>query len=193
MLPQFALAAVAEFEPKDSFELGIIQSSESNQVVIGELANFPHTWEFVVTEKSFFKAQLSVRPDGNQRSSLILIKEEKRGVSEVGRRAGKNESWQEYQDDVSELRFTRSNELVAELSPGVYRIEVSSPKNEGQYRLDINQTADISYFQSLDQIFALHGYFGSGYLGTIVTWQVYLPIILLVLSAVWLYRRHKYA
>lgn len=192
ILPGFAFADYQQVVPETSFDLLTLSNPGGDELYYGELSHFPHTYQFLVTETMAFLAQVAVPPDGNQETSLIVIKEERRGVSEVGRRTGKTETWEVSTDSVSRLDFVRSTPLVATLEPGVYRLEVSSPDNTGKYLLQINQQPELSYFEEVSVIFKLHSFFGSGFLGTLVVPAVWIPlVVLLLIGCLWYWRKQK--
>lgn len=176
------LLAATQYDKATVFELETISNPTERSVFVGELKDFPHTYQFVVGDPFLFEAQVSVRPEGNTETSLIIIKEERRGVSEVDRRTGTTEVWSGYRDWPSGMKFQGSSILQAELEPGVYRLEVSSPDNSGRYRLDVGGVGStLSWWEAWQESVAMHRYFGVGSLGVVTTWPVLLLVVFLVL------------
>ena len=176
-----AVAAAATFvEPTNSSDVQVIEYHESGQYYYGELKGFPHTYQFVVEEPVQMSAEVLVRDRTSTNTSIIIIKEERRGVSEVDRRTGKDVSWEREKESVSNLRFWQTPELATELAPGVYRLEVSSPNNSGRYLLSLGTgSPEYSYFEQFSLAFSLHRYFGIGWVGVFGVWQVVLPFFIL--------------
>lgn len=180
LFPTIALAGFQLAAPQTGLDLITIDDVTEKQIFYGTLKNIPHTFEFTIKEETPFFTRVSIpKRNGDHKISLIVIKEERRGVSEVKRRTGQQETWTSYVDPISRIGFFYSAPIVANLGPGVYRVEVSSPDNVGKYRLDIGSgQQDLSYLESLKYVSATHRFFGIGLLGALIAPVVCVPLVL---------------
>lgn len=190
-------AEVVQVEQPSPFEITNLEGVSTERWFVGQLEDFPETFEFELTEPTVFKAQVMVpagTPDA-ERTSLITIKEVARGVEEVMRRTARSETWESFTDPVSGLEFIESNYYEDRLEPGVYRIEVSNPDNAGYYVLKLgNEEASRGYFGTIKDIKTLRAGLGLGPVGTYTNMHVIVPPLLLVtvlIGAWWLWRRRK--
>jgi len=126
-------------EPRNVSEIPKLETI-SGETIYGTLASFPHTFTFFVTEETPFSALVSMDSAEEAHDvSFLLVKEEKRGVSEVGRLYGKEITWTKKYDVWRAVTFTQGEEFSATLEPGVYKLEVSSPNNDRGYRLVLGE------------------------------------------------------
>ena len=126
-------------QPKDAFEIPVL-TKIAGETIYGQLENFPHTFTFGVAKETSFSMQVSMNAKSSVRDvSLILIKQEKRGVSEMGRVSGNKTTWLDSYDFLRAMPFTSSPRQTYTLSPGTYRLEVSSPENNRNYRLVLGE------------------------------------------------------
>lgn len=190
-LPLLAIAASVVSSPEKASVVLNIEQIEVPQEYFGKLKGFPHTYEFVVGNALPFKATVFVHDSEVQATdaSLIVVKEEKRGVSEVGRTKGKNEAWGQEYDSVLVESFKNGGYIESELQPGVYRLEVSSPNNDAAYRLVIG-TDKVSrgYFENIGVLFEVKSLLGSSKLSTLRSPLMYWPLgLILILGGVYIY------
>ncbi len=122
-------------QQESTFDIPTLKSVTS-ETIYGNLSGFPHTFTFAVSEETPFSMQVSMYAgDETKDVSLILIKQEKRGVSEVGRVSGKDVLWSAEYDIWRAISFAYAPKQSYTLQPGTYRLEVSSPENNRAYRL----------------------------------------------------------
>ena len=134
-----------------------VLTSVAGETIYGRLADFPHTFTFTMAEETPFSMQVSMSgKEVIKDVSLILVKQEKRGVSEVGRLEGKNTEWKESYNIARAITFAEGSELEYMLEPGTYKFEVSSPENNRGYRLVIGE-GDASIFKELSMIRTVFG------------------------------------
>jgi len=170
------------------YEIVPIESASPEEVsFLGTLENYPIMYEVTSEEAFTFKALL--RQPTNQVPepfSLLLIRRNDRGggVTEIARETIAPSEWSRTRDSLLGIGFLELP-LSAELEPGIYRLEVSSPANKGQYALTIGQESkDVGYFEQLGYIRQTQSYFGYGFLTMLRSSLVYYPIgILLLLGA----------
>jgi len=126
-----------------------VLTTVAGETIYGTLAGFPHTFTFTTTEETPFSMQVSMSGKAEINDvSLILVKQEKRGVSEVGRLEGKKAEWVDAYNITRAITFAEGPKLEYVLEPGTYKFEVSSPENSRGYRLVIGE-GDSSVFKEL--------------------------------------------
>jgi len=129
----------------------------TDETIYGTLSGFPHTFSFTTLQEVPFSMQVSMSEKEESRDvSLILVKEEKRGVSEVGRLDGKKSEWVENYNIARAVTFVEGSALSYTLEPGTYKFEVSSPENNKGYRLILGE-GDSSVFKELAMVRSVFG------------------------------------
>jgi hypothetical protein len=178
-------ASVQFNQPSLPYEPSHIDSASSDtSVILGDLSGEPHLFEFSLEATSTVRITLS---QSNRQEletfSLLLIKVEpmNRGVREVSRFTTSPGDWS--RDRLSEIGLTllSTQPLVEDLSPGIYRFEVSTPDNSGMYLLRY-QTGDrerlaISFGEAVE----IRRFLGHSGLAIILSGRVLWPLALLIL------------
>lgn len=156
------------------------------QEFFGRLNDFPHTFEFEVKETLSYKAQVFVTDDILQKDdvSFIIVKAERRGVSEIGRTSAKDSSWEGVRSRMYAERFRSGGTLEGSLEPGWYKLEVSAPNNDGVYRL-VWGTDGVSrgYFGNVRALFEVKAFLNHSRFGALLSPLIYVPLLLFVLLA----------
>lgn len=185
LFPIIAWAYVSPIvAPKDGHEVIALSDVQVSRVLFGVLNSFPHTYEFTVNEPSAFKAVIAVHDTEGQANdaSIILVKEERRGVSEIGRTQGKKENWQISHDRVLVESFRTGGTIESQLQSGTYVLEVSSPNNDAAYQLTLGvEDQHNGYFSSVRTLFAVKHLFGSSYFTALLSPLLYVPFAVLCL------------
>lgn len=208
----FALPASAAVlsEPDSAFINIDIDDPSAKETYYGKLVNFPHTYQFHVSATTSFSAQVAGVPQinhstllmedsetGEEQSvphtiqeefpdlSLILVKSKPRGVSEISRKRAEAGTWTDRHRGGIGFSMQEGELLVADIGPGVYMLEVSTPENLSPYRLEINGGASVTYRELL----MVRSVFDGSMFSLLFVWRVYVP--LLVLMALWWYWRKK--
>jgi hypothetical protein len=168
-------SSVRPYEP-----LAIDAAIEVEQLYLGKLVGDPHMYEVTLSETKQFTATLIQRETAEAVPfSFILVRENDtgRGVSEIGRHSGATSTWEAYYDSAFALSFMRSTQISYELTPGVYRFEVSTPTNTGAYMLVIGtKSAETGYFATIGHIQTVQKFFGSSALRIVLSTHVLYPI-----------------
>ncbi len=183
-------------KPADATVVLPIRDAAVPQEFFGVLRDHPHTFQFAVDDAVPFTASVFVLDDPAQmhNASIILVKEEQRGVQEIGRTKGIKEPWELVADVMLAESFRKGGTLAATLEPGMYRLEVSSPNNDARYRLVLgHEPVTRSYFENLAVLFEVRALFGASQWGSILSPLVYVPLLMLsiVLSLWGAYRYRK--
>ena len=185
-LMAFAYSSVIA-KPENAASVLPLYDVSAPQEFFGVLSDHPHTFEFAVQEASDFKAVVLVHDAAYQvnDASIILVKEERRGVSEIGRTKGKNEQWETIKDTLLVESFRRGGEIASVLEPGVYRLEVSSPNNDAQYRLVLGTEAvSRGYAENVRALFEVKQLYGSSRWSVFLSPLLYIPLLVLLLCAI---------
>jgi hypothetical protein len=132
-------------EPQNQAVVLPIKDPEHSQEFFGVLTDFPHTFSFEVKEPGTFKAEVFVNDADGQKNdaSIIIVKEERRGVSEIGRTVITQQSWFSTYDKMFAESFRTGGALTGELQKGRYKLEVSAPNNDALYRLVLGCTCVV--------------------------------------------------
>lgn len=157
----------------------------SQKEYLGELKGDPHMYEFGVgsTTKLSLALMQAVETDLLP-LSLIIIKQndDRGGVTEIGRLNNKNIKWQKFEDSALGVNLSKSESFVVDLSPGIYRVEVSSPDNIGKYALVIGDEKNAQgYFKELSNIYTIETFFGGSVFSMIKSSYVYYPLGIIIL------------
>ncbi len=182
-------------KPKDQQTIVPIENELQAQEFFGRLDAFPHTYEFEVSTPYQFKAVVSVPDIAIQKNdvSIIIVKRERRGVSEIQRTRITEQLWNTIKDRMLVESFRNGGALEANLEPGVYTLEVSSPNNEGKYRLVLGtEKIKRGYFANLRTLFEVKAFLDNSKFSTILSPLLYIPLLfLLVVASFFVYRRRK--
>jgi len=129
------------------------------ETIYGKLTDFPHTFTFFISEETPFSARVSMdSTEPVHDVSFILVKQEKRGVSEVGRLTGKNTAWTKHYDLWRAVAFMEGEVFTTTLEQGIYKFEISSPENNRGYRLLLGE-GDSQTFKEMSlvrRVFDVH-------------------------------------
>ena len=180
-MPAMLFASVIT-APADQHSVHTIKEPAEAQEFFGTLRGFPHAFELTLHEPLIFTIQVFEHAtDQNRDTTLLLVKQERRGVTEIGRAEGGQATWEEAYDRVFTETFVKGGVIQQELEPGSYLLEVSSPNNDSRYRLVLADDAvGYGYFEALRTLFALKSHYGSPYASVLLSPLVYLPLVVLV-------------
>jgi hypothetical protein len=181
--------------PQDQRSVFVIKNVKNSQEFFGHLSSFPHTYEFEVTEDTPFKSVIQIPDEGFRQNdvSIIIVKTERRGVSEIGRSNPKTVSWERVRHRMYAESFKDGGSLEGTLTPGRYLLEVSSPNNDALYRLIWGTDAiSYGYLGNIRALIEVKAFLGHSRFGAILSPLVYVPLVL-VLGVVgfFYYRKRK--
>lgn len=186
VLPSAAYA-VTFVEQPDVFTPDVWLQPTANETYYGELGGWPHTFNFYLTESTPLTYTLAVRP-GAKPVTLLLVREENRGVSEVSRLAGANVTWRSTRDARLSLTIEQAESLQTTLTPGSYKLEISNPENQGRYQLAVGTGSSGGFWQSLVETFQVHAFYGSWYTA-LLSWRVWLLVGIILIASWWIRRK----
>ena len=152
-------------ETDKPFEEIVISMNEEGQKqsYLGLLETYPHLYEFTLTEETVLQAQTRQRAEeGAYPVNLILVSvhPDTYSISEVARL---NSPISERTEDFVEslgISVYESEWLEIELEPGLYRLEVSTPRNEDPYELNFGiDSVNNSYFGTFTTVWKVQHHF----------------------------------
>ena len=163
---------------------------------LGDLDNAPDMYEFSTDVAITLKMQLKQRawkkaaPFG-----LMLVRQNDldNAVVEVVRQNEPLDSWNEVKNYKIGVKLLESPVLEAEILPGTYRIEVSSPDNKGNYLLLTGEESSYpGFFSMYAHIFQIQNHFDYFPLRFFFSYYGYGMLIVLAAGfAGYWYRRFK--
>lgn len=191
------MVTVTEIDsPYENIDIGVYQGEE--KVLLGELIGYPVMYQFVVEEPEVVTMRVrqayrpGVEPDP---LALLLVSVDAGGgsVTELGRVRSVGEQWSIIEDAQLGMAFLENEVFERELTEGTYRIEVSTPTNEGRYALILGDgEGDAGYFGTVANIRTTQKHFGYSVFRMLASPYVFYPLGILVLAFLfqrtWKYR-----
>ena len=152
---------------------------------LGELVGDPHMYEFSIGAETPLRLTLfQLEATEVVPFSLIAVKQNNQnaGVVEVGRLAAKDITWTKADDNGLGLDLVASQTFEATISPGIYRVEVSTSENYGKYMLRIGEIdANPGYFSTLADVRMIQKFFGASIFSLFLSSYVYYPLGIVIL------------
>ena len=168
-------------DPVSSSDYVTIENVTQERTYYGELDNYPHTFQFEVTDPVIFTAQLKLPKNENTNRSVIIVRKEKRGVSEVTRLRPAEANWSEEYSFGLAVTQLQGEVYSQELGSGSYLLEVSTADNIGPYALVVGTEKPwrlFGYFKTLSEISTTHKALGYWKLRILLSPYVFVPILL---------------
>ncbi len=167
------------------------------QLYVGELDGFPEMYEITVAKEMLL--ELGIRAvdagmaDKRNLSGILIRDKAERGVEEVARLSKEDVAWSKVTDPNSGLEYFDGPLFARVVPPGTYRIEISTPANEGRYMLAVGDPeAGGGYFEKLAGVAALYDFYGHSKLAMIRSPLVHYPLgIILVMIGLFLTWRYQ--
>lgn len=197
VFPVFALAAVNQTVVEQQYAVVALEPDPvTTQYWLGELLGDPIMYELVVDSTSTVAISLfQNRTEEPIPYGLLVVRRDDRGgaVTEVARFRTRDEGWGELEDEQFRLPMLTTNPLRPTIGPGTYRIEVSTPVNEGKFLLAVGTTPpSVGYFEALRDAISVHRHFGYSGASLIFSSFVLYPLGIIVLLGLlyltWRYR-----
>ena len=169
-----------------------------SQEYLGELEGFPVMYELTSDEPFTLQAYVrqKYRPGTDPLPlSLIAIRQNQRGggVTEIARLTPESAQWQPVKSSALGITLLQSSLLSAQVEPGTYRIEISTPENAGKYLLTFGaEDSDDAYFAQLGGVWRTQQFFGYSFMRMLASSFVYYPLgillLLFIIQRGWKYR-----
>ena len=185
-------------EPAEAYEVIPIEGDPYVQrEYLGDLADFPDMYE--LTSDVSFTLKIRVRQRTGDEAvpfGLMLVRqnEDDGGVSEVARINQPVSEWTKVSEPMLGMSFLEGSLIEKEVSPGTYRVEVSTPDNKGDYMLILgDEPVRSGFFTSFAHIYKTQRHFGYTPLHFLFSSYVYYPLgIMLVLYGMYWTWRHRH-
>lgn len=194
-----AFDAVLQTVPTQ-YEVITIENPEIEQLILGELQDAPEMFE-VVSENPFtLTFEIRAVPDTDattpQLSGIVIKQKEIRGVEEIARLNATDSNWELVTDSASGLRYQTGGYYSESVEAGTYRIEISSPNNQGKYMLLVGNSPDENgYFASLSDVKMVYQFYGLSVLRMFSSPYVHYPLGIIVLlgliGGTWYWQRNQ--
>jgi len=168
------------------FEVVTIDNNiEAEAEYLNELIGYPQMYEFVLTKEATLTLELAqLSKDTPVPFSLITVKENTNngGVTEIGRLQAKDISWTLVNDRILGMQLLKSQVFSADLTAGVYRVEVSTPDNFGAYFLTVGDVPfNPGYFSTLSDIRTIQHFFDLSLISLFRSSYVSYPLGIIIL------------
>lgn len=158
---------------------------EEGAEYLGQLVGDPQMYEFTIGVESVLSLRVAQAvTDEPLLLSLIAVKENTHnaGVVEVGRLSAKEATLQLVFDPVLGMKFLETQFFNATITPGTYRVEVSTPDNYGKYMLRFGtEPKEAGYFATLADIRMVQKFFDHSIFRMFMSSAVYYPLGVLIL------------
>jgi len=183
--------------PGQAYEIIPIETAPvTTQEFLGTLEEYPEMFEFTTSEPMTLRAQLWQRASDEPFGfTLIAVRKDDRSssVTEVSRVKQNPSEWTPDYDGVLGMRFLKSGVMERRIEPGTYRIEVSTPVNQGSYLLQLGTEPNaVNYFSMLGNIWATQRHFGHWPFRMLLSSYVYYPIgIGIIIYGIYLTRQYR--
>ncbi|MBY0310075.1 hypothetical protein K2Q16_02950 [Patescibacteria group bacterium] len=184
-----AMAAEYFFlKPQVQYEvLSLGSDPTTEREYYGELIEDPVMYELVSPETFTLSAHLE-QPLGTEPAplSLLVVRVLEDGrVEKVVRQAARDTVWIERSDRLLGVSWWGGEPYQAELAAGTYRIEVSSPVNQGKYRLTVGDRERASgYVATWKRLLAVNDFLGRSIFSLMTSYFVLAHLF--VLAGLWL-------
>ncbi len=176
--------------PRDGLAL---EPSDAELVIYGQLNEAPHLYRFEVTDGQTFQFRIEDLARAPSAPSVLLVREEQRGVTEVARVWSKHSPWTPVYAWSLGQTVRLGGEYTGTLSAGAYRLEVSNGDNRGVYRLSLNspgKSALVNVPARITELWHVRSFFGLPIVTLLRTPYYALPLLLVfVVVGYVLYRR----
>jgi len=163
---------------------------------LGELSGYPQMYEFTLGQDE--ELYLSLSQADNEEIvpfSVIVVRENDKngGVAEIGRLRSDEANWVRTKDSVLGISLLQTDSFTAPIGSGVYRVEVSTPDNEGKYMLTIGQDdPEVGYFKTVGGVRQIQSFFDYSIFSLLKSSFVFYPVGIIVLLGLFFFtRRYK--
>jgi hypothetical protein len=186
-------------QPKEQYEIFKIEDDPYvEHDFLGKLSDYPEMFEIKTDVSMTFTAAVFQRSTGTPVPfGLMFVRQNDAdgGVTEVARANMPISEWQKVYEGGLGLSLLQGTTIRKEITPGTYRIEVSTPDNKGDYMLVVGEEpAQRSYFKTLSDVAKVQHHFGYTPFHLILsTYYLYpLGILGIVFTVAYYFKRRQY-
>lgn len=183
------------------YDIVTISTEElGQQYFLGSLEDFPEMFEVVLEATSTLTLAIRAVPTEDQKtpqlSGIVIRDKAVRGVEEIARLKADEASWLPVRDTLSGLVYLTGGKFEAEVPPGTYRIEVSTPNNVGKYILVFGSDAESApYGITLASVADTYEFYGVSKIGMIrsplLLYPLGIAVVLALFGATWYWQRRR--
>jgi hypothetical protein len=178
---------VINAEPAEAYDIIPIEGDPYVQrEYLGDLMDYPDMYEFTTDVSMTLSLRLRQRDsDKAVPFGLIIVRQndDDGGVTEVQRVNQPVAEWHKTTDSMLGVHFLEGEFIQREVSPGTYRIEVSTPDNKGAYMLVVgDESVRSGFFSSLAQAYKTQRHFGYWPFRIFLSSLVYYPLGILIIG-----------
>lgn len=195
-LPLYAYSPLSA-EPAELYEaIPVEGDTYIERSYLGDLEGAPDLYEFTTDVAIDIKIALAQKV-GNTAVpfGLIMVRQNDGdgGVTEVARQNQSLDTWKQERSFSLGMSFLKSDVIEKNITPGTYRLEVSTPDNTGAYLLTIGEEpGDGGFFKTYLDISKTHYHFGLPPAAWILSLWVLIPLGMSLMGYSWYqYRRYK--
>lgn len=190
-----ASAHRARFVEVTQQDITTISDTGLSQAFYGTLDDFPHLFEFTLTEPQAFFAEILIPDIDSAKNDVsgIILKIEERGVTEIKRLHAKEAAWESFYEFAGGDSYRRGQSFYDSLEAGTYQIEISTPVNLSKYVLVVGKREEFSltnYFGTIGDIAQIKSFFEKPKVAVIQSPFVYVPLVFVLLVGWIVYRRY---
>lgn len=186
-------ARIYEVNDVDGSEL-LFSENGHDILWAGELKGVPHMYTIEPDATSTVKITLKALSEtATSNISVLVVKENKpRGVVAVARQEAKETNWLAGTDSLSRVDYLEGGTFEQELAPGFYRLEVSSPNNQGKYLLMLHGQTENSWWGKVSSAMTIQDFADYSYFNLLFSPLLVKPfLILLAILGGFAYSRRK--
>ncbi len=174
-------------------------SPEREHLILGTLNGDPVMYEITSDVQFTLTVEIRAVPGGEaqpQFSGIIVRQNEELGVAEVARLRATETNWPPVRDKVTGLTYQAGPFWSESEHAGTYRIEVSTPTNQGAYMLQLGTVPErVGYRATVRSIATVYDFYGVSkfrmFNSPYIHYPVGIVVVLGLILATWyLQRRH---
>jgi hypothetical protein len=147
---------------------------------LGTLKDAPHTLVLKTEVSMTFTATVFQKSTGKPIPfGLMFVRQNDTdgGVTEVERKNAQSNEWSRVRDSGLGVTLLRGSSIRHDIGPGIYKLEVSTPDNKGDYMLVVGEEpASRLYFQTLSDVARIQWHFGYTPFHLPLSSYVYYPV-----------------
>lgn len=156
----------------------------SEQIFLSQLTGQPQ--QYIVTFNATSTLTISLRTTNNEArtsdlSVLIVQDAPLRGVETVARLGARDTLWATVFDTRTRVTYLAGPAYQAEVAPGTYRIEVSTPINEGKYELRFGTGDTSGWWQNVLDMRTLQRWYEVPWWQSLFSRLIYAPLLFLII------------
>ncbi len=191
-------ARIEQIEMIGDEEYTLSLAPSEQHIFLGTLDGQPHLYVLPVTETTPFELEL-YRHTGDGESVplsiMIVVERFPRGVEAIARLRSSDAPWTLMRDTKTRIISEQGHMYRTDLEPGTYRIEVSTPTNQGRYELRFGEVQKSSWWTEVKNMRILQRWYEISWWQSLLSPLIYMPLTIIILlgGIGWLLWRRFYS